>query len=277
MADLLRLEEAQARLLALAEPLDVEQRALGEAAGGWLATGLHARLTHPPADVSAMDGWALRFADLPGPFRPVGAAAAGVPFAGSVGPGEAARIFTGAHLPAGADTVAVQEDMAEEDGLLRLTGAGPEAPGQHIRRRGQDMSEGAPLLAAGERLTPARIGLLAAAGHARLAVRRRPRVALVATGSELVPPGQMPGVGQVVSSNSAMLAALMAPEGVEVHDIGILPDEPLALGRAFSTAVAGADVLVTIGGASVGDHDLVRPVLHALGCEIEFWRIAIKP
>jgi molybdopterin molybdotransferase len=277
MAELLPLEEAQARLLALAAPLEIETRALGAAAGTWAAADVRARLTHPPADVSAMDGWALRLADLPGPLSAVGVAAAGTPFAGSVGPGEAVRIFTGAHLPAGADTVAVQEEMLEEGGHVRLAGEGPGAVGRHIRRRGQDFGAGDLLVAAGVRITPAHVGLLAAAGHAAVAVRRRPRVALLATGNELVPPGEVPGPGQIVSSNGVMLAGLLAGEGVAADDRGILPDEPLALGQALSAAANAADLLVTIGGASVGDHDLVRPVLHALGAEIDFWRIAVKP
>lgn len=277
MADLLALEEAQARLLRLAPPLGIEERGLVDAAGGFAAADLVARLTHPPADVSAMDGWALRFADLPGPLLPRGVAAAGTPFPGEVGAGEAVRIFTGAHLPAGADTVAVQEEMEEAAGKVRLVGEGPGAQGRNVRKAGQDFTAGDLLVAAGERLTPARIGLLAAAGHARVPVRRRPRVALVATGNELVPPGATPGPGQILSSNGAMLAALVAGEGVAAEDLGILPDDPLALGRALSAAAGANDVLVTIGGASVGDHDLVRPVLHALGAKIDFWRIAVKP
>ncbi len=277
MADLLPLEEAQARLLALRAPLEPVAVPLVAAAGRWLASDMQARLTHPPADVSAMDGWAIRFADLPGPFREAGEAAAGGAFARELGPGEAVRIFTGAPVPKGADTIVVQEEMALADGCLVLSGAGPDAPGRHVRRRGQDVAAGAPLARAGARIAPPLLGLLAAAGHAAIPVRRRPRVALLATGSELVPPGVVPAAGQIVSSNGVMLAALAQTAGAEVRDCGIVPDDPAATSAAIRAAASGADVLVTIGGASVGVHDLVRPALLAQGGRIDFWRIALRP
>lgn len=277
MADLLPLEEAQARLLALGAPLAAEEAALGAAAGRFLAADVFARLSVPPADVSAMDGWAVRIADLPGPLRPVGVSAAGQPFAGCIRPGEAVRILTGGHLPDGADTVALQEEMDEADGLLRLRGRGFGSVGRHVRRAGQDAAKGARVARAGERLTPPRIGLLAATGHAAVRVRRRPRVALLATGSELVPPGAEPGPGRIVSSNGVMLEALLAAEGAEVADHGIVADDREATARAIAAAAKDADLLLTIGGASVGDHDLVRPALLGLGGSIDFWRIALRP
>jgi molybdopterin molybdotransferase len=276
-ADLLPLESAQARLLGLVTPLARCRVPLGEAAGRLLAADLAARLTQPPADVSAMDGYALRFADLGGSLRIVGASAAGAPLARALGAREAARIFTGGVVPAGADTILVQEEAAVEGEVLRRLGEGPPGPGAHIRRRGLDFSEGAAIARAGDRLTPAMIGLVAAAGHAEVPVRRRPRVALVATGSELVPPGVTPGPGQIVSSNAAMLAALLAREGAEVEDAGIVPDDRPRLEATLRRAAGAVDVVVTIGGASVGDHDLVRPALEAVGARIDFWRIAIRP
>ncbi|MFQ3594484.1 MAG: gephyrin-like molybdotransferase Glp [Sphingomonadaceae bacterium] len=275
--ELLALEEAQARLLALAGRTPVEHVPLALAASRWLADAVAARLTQPPADVSAMDGYALRLADLPGPLRLVGQAAAGRPFAGTLAPGEAVRIFTGAHVPEGADTVAVQEEMEADGPWVRLAGEGPGGQGANIRAMGQDFRVGDPLLAAGTRLGPTALGLAAAAGHAALPVHRAPRVALLATGDELVPPGASPPPGSIVSSNGPMLAALVAAAGGEVIEEAILPDDQPLLEEAFAASAARADILVTIGGASVGDHDLVRPALVARGATIDFWRIAIRP
>lgn len=277
MADLLPLEAAEARLLAMAAPLPVVAMAVGSAHGMVLGQPVVARHDQPPADGSAMDGWAVRWADLPGPLRVVGEAAAGAPFGGVVGPGQAVRIFTGAHVPDGADCVAVQEEMVAHDGAVLLVGEGPDGVGAHVRRRGQDFAQGALLLPAGRRLGAAAIGLAVAGGHGLVPVHRRPRVALIATGSELVPAGAVPGVGQIPSSNGPMLAALAGAAGAEVVDHGIVPDDAGLLRRALADAADGADVVVTIGGASVGDHDLVRPALVALGAQIDFWRVAIRP
>jgi molybdopterin molybdotransferase len=272
---LLPFEAALARMLALGAPLPAETVALGEAGGRFLAADVAARLTQPPADVSAMDGYALRFADLARPLTLVGESAAGRPFGGRVGPGEAARIFTGAHVPAGADTVAVQEDAAVEGGVVRFPTGGPPQVGAHVRRAGQDVAAGAVVARAGERLSPQRIGLLAAAGHGAVPVHRRPRLALLATGDELVPPGAAPGLGQIASSNGVMLAALLGALA-EVTDLGIVADSAEALAAAIARGV-GHDLLVTIGGASVGNHDLVKPALAAAGAELDFWRIALQP
>ncbi len=272
---LLPIPEAQARLFALAPALDVEHAPIRAAAGRWAAADVFARRTQPAATLSAMDGYAIRFVDLPGPWRVVGESAAGRPFAGSVGAGEAARIFTGAGLPDGADTVLIQEEAGREGNRLTLTGEGPARLGRNTRARGLDFCDGDLLVAAGERLTPARVALAATGGHGTLPVRRRVRVALAATGDELVPPGAPVSGLALPESNTAMLAAMLADLPVDIVDLGILPDRLATMRDAF--AGAEADILVTTGGASVGDHDLVRPALEAAGGRIDFWRVALRP
>ena len=273
---LLAVAEAQARLLASVVPLPPETVALAAAAGRRTTATVAARLTQPPFAASAMDGYAIRWSDRSGPWRVVGEAAAGRGFMGSCGAGEAVRIFTGAPLPAGADNVVVQEDVARDGDALRLTGDGSPREGAHIRPAGLDFAAGETVVAAGTLLSPAYLGLIAAAGHGSVAVHRTPHVILLATGDELVPPGTAPGVDQIVSSNGVMLAALLARVGVKVVDGGIVPDRRDALEAAVRGS-GGADLLVTIGGASVGDHDLVVPVLSAMGADIDFWKVALRP
>jgi molybdopterin molybdotransferase len=272
---LLDVDAALARLLQGASALPAENIPITNAGGRILAEPVSARLTQPPFAASAMDGYAIRWADLPGPWRIVGEAAAGHGWTGTLGKGEAARIFTGAPLPAGADTIAVQEDITRNGDIATLSGDGPPRQGAHIRARGQDFAAGDTLLAAGQPLTPARLGLLAAAGHGTLPVIRRPRVTLISTGDELVPPGTTPGPNQIVSANAVMLAALFTAAGAKVDDPGIIPDRREALATALTTA--DADLIITIGGASVGDHDLVVPVLRDLGATLDFWKIAMRP
>ena len=272
---MISVTEAQARLFALAPAVETETAPLRDAAGRWAARDILAVRTQPASDLSAMDGYAIRFADLPGPFALVGESAAGRPFTGTVGTMEAARIFTGAAMPAGADTVMVQEEARQEGAQILLTGEGPRAKGRNVRRKGLDFSAGDMLIASGARLTPARIAVAATGGHGALPVSRRLRVAIVATGDELVVPGTVLTEAVLPESNGAMLGAMLADLPVEVIDLGILPDRLDVTTAAFKAV--DADILVTTGGASVGDHDLVRPALEAAGGSIDFWRIALRP
>jgi len=275
MAALLPVDEALARLLSLAEPVAREDVPIRRAAGRWAADDVPALRTQPASDLSAMDGYALRFADLRGPLAVIGESAAGRPFERTVGVGEAVRIFTGAAMPDGADTVLVQEEAAREGERLIVTGEGPARVGRNVRRKGLDFSAGDVLVARGERLTAARIAVAATGGHGTLPVRRLLRVATVATGDELVVPGAPLASGTLPESNGAMLAAMLADLPVEVVDLGILPDCLDTITAAF--AAVRADILVTTGGASVGDHDLVRPALEAAGGNLDFWKIALRP
>lgn len=275
MTPLLPVAEAQSRLLTLSHAVEVETVPLEAAAGRWIAAPIVARRTQPSADLSAMDGYAIRFADMPGPWEVIGESAAGRAFAGSVVAGQAVRIFTGAPLPPGADTVMVQEEAGRDGAQLTLEGEGPAFAGRNVRRRGLDFAEGDTLIAAGERLTPARLALAGAAGHGSVSVRRRVRVAIAATGDELVPTGAPVAGAQLPETNRLMVAAQLADLPVELIDLGILPDSAATLEAAFRAV--DADLLVTTGGASVGDHDLVRPALEAAGASIDFWRIALRP
>jgi molybdopterin molybdotransferase len=273
---LLSVTEAQSRLFAMARRVSSESVSLIDAAGRWTAQPIIAKRSQPAADVSAMDGYAIRFGDLPGPWRVLGESAAGRAFAGVVGAGEAARIFTGAAMPAGSDTVLVQEEAEREGDWLTLAGEGPPWLGRNVRRKGLDFSTGDMLTAPGARLNPGRIALAATAGHGNLAVNRRLRVAIMATGDELIAPGSETADPLALpEGNSAMIAAMLADLPVDITLVGIIPDRLDALTAAF--AEARADIIVTTGGASVGDHDLVRPALEAAGGTIDFWRIALRP
>lgn len=278
---LLPVEDALARLLAGARPIaDTEEVSLHEANGRVLATGLAAGLTQPPFDASAMDGYALRAADaaeIGSLLTVIGESAAGHGFPGQVGPGEAVRIFTGAPVPAGADSILLQEDAEKlVDGRIRTTFA--ITVGRHIRPRGQDFVEGDIALAAGLHLDFRHLTLAAAMNHSTLPVFRRPTIAILATGDELVSPGTAPGPSQIIGSNTFGIAALARDNGADVIDLGIVPDDRNLLLRAIEGArSSGADVLVTLGGASVGDHDLVQSTLISAGMELDFWRIAMRP
>jgi molybdopterin molybdotransferase len=280
MANLLLVADALERVLKDAEPLPAEQAALLDAHGRVLAADVAALRTQPPDDLSAMDGYAVRAASvatLPATLKVIGEVAAGHPFGGSVGDDEAARIFTGGVMPGGADTIVIQENTKRDgDRVTVTTGAAP--PGRHIRRAGLDFKKGAVLLAKGRRLNDRDLMLAAAMNHPALPVHRRPKVAVFGTGDELVAPGTTPGPGEIVYSNGFALMALIRSEGAEVIDLGIVPDKIDATVTAIRKArQAQADILLTTGGASVGDHDLVQKGLAAEGLDLSFWRIAMRP
>jgi molybdopterin molybdotransferase len=271
--------EALARVLAEAGPLPAEATPLAEAFDRVLAADVAALRTQPPADVSAMDGYAVRAADVakvPVGLRLVGEVAAGHPFQGAVGAGEAARIFTGGVLPPGADTIVIQENAAREgDNVVIAASSGK---GKHVRLEGLDFQCGAVLLARGHRLTDRDLALAAAMNHPTLPVHRRPKVAVLATGDELVMPGTMPGFGEIVYSNGYATMALARREGCEVVDLGIVPDRlPETVAAVRRARDVGADILVTSGGASVGDYDLVQEALAAEGLALSFWKVALRP
>ncbi len=276
MAGLTPVADALARVLEGAAPLPEEWVPVGEADGRVLSRALVSRRSQPPADMSSMDGYAVRAGDLPATLPVVGEAAAGRPFAGSMAHGTAIRIFTGAEMPAGADAVVMQEDVTRSGDMVTF-GTAPK-PGQFIRRKGLDFSEGVPGLAAGTRIEPRSLALAAAMNHASVPVHRRPRVAILSTGDELVEPGSEPGPGQIVSSNALALAAIVRREGGEATLLGIVPDRLDATLAAVRRARAeGHDILVTSGGASVGEHDLMREVIAEEGAEPSFWKIAMRP
>ena len=273
----LTVAEALARILENVTPVAAETVAIEEAHGRVLAAPLMARLTQPPFDASAMDGYAVRAADIqsiPCALRLVGESAAGHPFSGTLGPGEAVRIFTGAPIPAGADAVVIQENTAREGDIVRVVEG--QADRDHIRPRGNDFAAGDELLGPGRLLGPRELSLAAAMGHGALAVRRRPRVGVLATGDELVAPGETPGIGQIVASNHLGVADLARRAGADVRFLGIARDTRESLDAHIAKA-ADCDILVTIGGASVGDHDLVGPALKARGLSLSFWKIAMRP
>jgi molybdopterin molybdotransferase len=272
---MISLATAQARLIELAQPLPVETVALSEAVGRWAAEAVVAQRTQPVRDLSAMDGYAVAHQDCPGPWRLIGESAAGVSFRGQAGRLEAVRIFTGASLPAGTDTVIIQEDISRDGETIGITKDLIIRPGQHVRLAGGDFTEGAGLIDHGERLTPARIALAAMGGYGALPVHRVPRIEILSTGDELVPPGAPMGDDQIPNSNAVMLAALLRDLPCTVISGAIIPDDMATLVSAIRRS--DADILVTCGGASVGDHDLVRPALIEAGAEIDFWKVAMRP
>jgi molybdopterin molybdotransferase len=276
---LLSVADALARVLADAAPLPAEAAALVDACGRVLAGDLVALRTQPPADVSAMDGYAVRAADVaaaPLHLAVVGEVAAGRPFDREIGPAEAARIFTGGMMPRGADTVVIQEITTREGDTVTIQR--PEAKGRYVRPQGFDFKAGAVLLSEGRRLSARDIALAGAMNHAAVPVHRRPRMAVLATGDELVAPGTPPAPGQIVSSNSVALMAIGNREGAETLDLGVVPDRLDATVAAVRRArAAGADVLVTTGGASVGDYDFVRQAFASEGVALSFWQVAMQP
>jgi molybdopterin molybdotransferase len=276
---LMPVAEALARVLAEAEPLPAEPAPLAEAYGRVLAADVTALRTQPPADVSAMDGYAVRATDVakvPVDLKLVGEVAAGHPFEGTVGVGEAARIFTGGVLPPGTDTIVIQENTERVgDTVVIVASSGK---GKHVRAKGLDFQRGAALLAKGRRLSDRDLALAAAMNHPTVPVHRRPKVAVLATGDELVMPGATPAFGEIVYSNGYATMALARREGCEVADLGIVPDRlPETVAAVRRARDVGADILVTSGGASVGDYDLVQEALAAEGLALSFWKVALRP
>jgi molybdopterin molybdotransferase len=276
---LLPVADALQRVLAPATPLSTERVPITEAYGRVLAEDIQSLRTQPPVDVSAMDGYALRAEDItsgPISLRVIGEVAAGKPFNGDVQGGQAVRIFTGGEVPAGADTVVIQEHTRREgDTVIVVTSP---QKGRHIRPAGLDFKKGDTLLKAGRLLSGRDLGLAAAMNHPILPVYRRPRIALIATGDELVLPGLNPGPGQIVYSNGYSVAALARLEGAEVIDLGIVRDTLADTVAAIQGArQRKVDILVTMGGASVGDYDFVQQALTAEGIDLSFWKIAMRP
>jgi molybdopterin molybdotransferase len=272
------VSDALAAVLAGTEPLPEEMIALDAAYHRVLARDLAARRTQPPQAMSAMDGYAVRSADAARDARlqVIGEVAAGRPFARPLGAGEAVRIFTGGVVPDGADAVVIQEDTIANGSRVTINEAA--IAGRHIRPAGVDFREGQVLLKRGTRLGERDLSLAAGMNYPQLPVRRRPRIAILATGDELVMPGATPGAGQIVYSNGYALHALARAEGADTIDLGIAADTVDATTAGIRRARdEGADVLITTGGASVGDHDLVRPSLEAEGISMAFWKIAMRP
>jgi len=276
---LMPVSDALAAVLAGAEPLPEEMISLDEAYHRVLARDVAARRTQPPQAMSAMDGYAVRAADaatIDSELTVIGEVAAGRPFAGTVGAGEAVRIFTGGVVPGGADAVVIQEDTVAAGKRITIKEAA--IAGRHIRPAGVDFREGDVLLRKGSRLTERDLALAAGMNHPHLAVFRRPKVAILATGDELVMPGTTPGHGQIVYSNGYALHALARSEGAETIDLGIAADTLEATTAGIRRArESGADILITTGGASVGDHDLVQQALRDEGIAMAFWKIAMRP
>ncbi len=277
---LISVAEALDHVLAHATTLPAEEAPLAEADGRVLAYDLKALRTQPPADVSAMDGYAVRTADVakaPVRLKVIGEVPAGRPFNATIGAAEAARIFTGGFVPAGADTIVIQEHTRRDGDWVEIEKP-TAAKGRNVRRRGLDFCEGDVLLKKGHRLTARDLALAAGMNHPLVPIYRRPKIALFATGDELVPPGMEPGPGQIVYSNGFALAALARDEGADVTDLGVVHDTLEATITAVRDARGlDADILVTTGGASVGDYDLVQKALATEGMALSFWKIAMRP
>jgi molybdopterin molybdotransferase len=276
---LMAVAEALRRVLADAKPLPGEDVALDDALGRVLAEDLVARRTQPPAAVSAMDGYAVRASDVvqvPATLKVIGEVAAGHPLDCKVGPGEAARIFTGGVMPAGADAVVIQEVATRAGDIVTIQK--PLTSGRNVRAKGIDFAQDQVLLRKGRQLSDRDLMLAAAMNYPRIKVYRRPKVAVLGTGDELVPPGNTPKPGEIVYSNGFALNALARSEGADVNDLGIVRDRVEDIAAAVRRArETRADILVTSGGASVGEHDLVQRALAAEGLDLSFWRVALRP
>ncbi len=273
------VDKALGIVLRSVEPVGSEFVELRQAANRILSKELAARRTQPPFNASAMDGYAVKAADLgslPEKLEIIGQSRAGVPFAGDLARGQAVRIFTGAVVPKGADTIIIQENTSVDGISVLVQSSSP--PGKFIRKAGLDFSAGEILIPAGTRLNPRHLALAASMGHSRLKVFNKPKVALIATGDELVLPGEQISDGKIIASNSFGIAMLVEQAGGEVIDFGIAPDQPKELKNLINKAIReGADLIVTMGGASVGDHDIVLPVAQNIGFEFEIAKILMRP
>lgn len=276
---LMPVAEALKRVLTDARPLPAESVPLDNALGRVLTDDVVALRTQPPAAVSAMDGYAVRASDVaraPTTLKVIGEVAAGHPFAGQVGPGQAARIFTGGVMPAGSDTVIIQELTSQTDDAVTIQKS--TTKGRNVRGQGIDFVENQVLLHKGHRLSDRDLMLVAAMNHPSVRVHRRPKVAVLGTGDELVAPGGAPKFGEIVYSNGFALTAIVRNEGADLCDLGIARDRVEDIVASIRSAREwGADILVTTGGASVGDHDLVQRALAAEGLTLSFWRVALRP
>jgi len=278
-ADLLTFDQALSRILAMASPVRETQRlALRDALGHVLAEAVISPINVPPYANSAMDGYALRAADLPQDnqmhLRVIGTSWAGKPFEGTVNAGECVRIMTGAKMPAGADTVIMQEQVQRQDDQIIIGGG--HCAGQNVRHPGEDIAAGQSVLTVGQRLGPAELGLLASLGISEVNTTRRVRVTFFSTGDELRPVGTPLEEGQIYDSNRYTLYGMLSQLGVEIIDLGVIRDDPAAIEAAFVQASQQADAIITSGGVSVGEADFVKTTLDKLG-QVDFWRIAMKP
>jgi len=274
---MISVDEAQARLLALVTPLPPVERGLMQAVRHYVHAPLIAMRTQPAADLSAMDGYAIALQDFPGPWRVIGEGAAGHPFAGDLQRGEAVRIFTGSYVPQNADSVLIQENAVRDGDILHAIVDRVPISGANIRRLGGDFRAGDTVLPKGTYLDAGAIAVSAMAGHGRITVGGVPRIAIAATGDELVPAGSATGPAQIPCSNSPMLQAMLAGLPCDVLDAGILRDDVTALETSLSALCEQVDIIVTTGGASVGDHDLVQTAFVNIGAQMDFWKVAMRP
>ncbi|MBV8976108.1 MAG: molybdopterin molybdotransferase MoeA [Alphaproteobacteria bacterium] len=271
---MISVAEATQRVVAVFAPVASQTVPVGEAFARVLAEPVEARMTQPPAPMSSMDGYAVRAADVPGTLKLAGSAPAGHPFAGSLGAGQTVRIFTGGVVPDGADAIVIQEDTEAQGARIVMKVAAK--PGKHIRPAGMDFRQGDLLAPPGRRLTARDLSLIAAGDVAEVRVRRKPVVVVAATGDELSLPGQPRSAGGIVASSGFALKAMIESWGGGVRDLGVLPDRIEAI-QGIADAAQGADLVVTLGGASVGDHDLIQNALGPRGFELDFWKIAMRP
>ncbi|MEO9469078.1 gephyrin-like molybdotransferase Glp [Parasphingorhabdus sp.] len=276
MGALMPLEEAQKRVIHLAQRLPPETLPIAKATGRYLAEDLPAKRSQPAGDMSAMDGYAICFEDREGPWTRVGECKAGSPPCPPLKPGETARIFTGALLPEGADTVVMQENVNAEGETVHLMTEASPVKGRHVRHKGGDFDVGDIVLTTGTCLDARALGQAVIAGHGELPVFSLPKIAILSTGDELVEPGQKTALHQIPASNDVMISAMLSAFPAEARNISRIADNMDMLCNALDSA-RDCDIIVTIGGASVGDHDLVGPAFEKLGGNIDFWKIAMKP